>query len=295
MSELSTLSIGFKGRGWKWRLRSDRSLGPDAAQSARGLSALGPLWLNQFVRIIYFSPHLDDAVLSAGGIIRKQTAAGIPVEIWTFMSGAPEVQELAEFARTMHQVWGYGTPAEAVEIRRAEDRRAAAQVGAKAVHFDFLDCIYRRGKSGEGLYSDAALPIHPEDADLPAQVAQAMIAWLKPEDTVVCQLAIGRHVDHVIVRKAAEMLQRALTYDADIPYVLNHPDELAPSIAGMQDSFQPVSEDELRSWIEAVSCYASQVESIFGSWDLMHERLRTHWSEQRGVHFWNNNQNNSKP
>ena len=209
------------------------------------------------------------------------------------MSGVPEVQELAEFARTMHQIWGYGTPAEAVEIRRAEDRRAAARVGAKAVHFDFLDCIYRRGRNGEGLYSDAALPIQPEDADLPAQVAQAMIAWLQPDDTVVCQLAIGGHVDHVIVRKAAEMLHRPLTYDADIPYVLNHPEELAPNIAGMQESFQPVSEDGLRGWIEAIACYVTQVESIFGSWDLMHERMRAHWSERRGVHFWNKIRNSS--
>ncbi len=241
------------------------------------------------MRIIYMSPHLDDAVLSAGGLIRKQTRARLPVEIWTFMSGVPETQVLAKFAKTMHQVWGYGTPAEAIEIRRAEDRRAAAQVGAKAIHFNFLDCIYRRGKNGEGLYSDAELPIHPEDADLPAQVAQAMVAWLRSDDTVVCQLAIGRHVDHVIVRKAAEMLHRPLNYVADMPYVLNHPDELEPNIAGMRESFEPVSEAELKCWIEAIECYASQVESVFGSWELMRERMQAYWSEQKGMRFWNNN------
>ena len=243
------------------------------------------------MRIIYLSPHLDDAILSAGGLIRQQTQVGIPVETWTFMAGVPPTEELAEFGKTMHQIWGYGTPAEAIEIRREEDRRAAAEVGARAVHFDFLDCIYRRGKNGEGLYADAELPLDPEDADLPAQVAQAMIAWLQPDDRLVCQLAIGGHVDHLVVRKAAEMLQRPLTYDADIPYLLNHPNELDQNVAGMQESLQPVSETELESWIAAIECYATQVESVFGSWGIMREQMQAYWSEYKGVRFWNNKTN----
>lgn len=240
------------------------------------------------MRIIYLSPHLDDAVLSAGGLIRQQTRAGIPVETWTLMAGVPATEDLGEFAKTMHEIWGYGTPAQAMNIRRAEDRHAAAHVGAKPVHFDFVDCIYRRGRDGEALYADAGLPIHPDDSDLPAQVAQAMLAWLQPDDTLVCQLAIGEHVDHVIVRKAAEMLGRPLIYDADIPYLLNHPDELPQSVAGMQASLQPVSEAEFKIWIEAIECYASQVESIFGSWNLMRQRMQAHWSVFYGVRFWNN-------
>lgn len=41
------------------------------------------------MRWIYISPHLDDAVLSAGGLIYEQTRAGHEVEIWTFMCGFP--------------------------------------------------------------------------------------------------------------------------------------------------------------------------------------------------------------
>jgi hypothetical protein len=37
------------------------------------------------MRWIYLSPHLDDAALSAGGLIYEQTQAGIQVEIWTFI------------------------------------------------------------------------------------------------------------------------------------------------------------------------------------------------------------------
>ncbi len=238
------------------------------------------------MRIVYFSPHLDDAVLSAGGLIRSQTEAGVPVEVWTLMSGIPEDPELSEFAQYLHTLWGLGTPQGAVKARRAEDDQAVASLGAKPVHFDFLDCIYRRGRLGQSLYSDVEVPVASDDADLPAQIAQAMIAWLRPDDMLVCQLAIGRHVDHVIVRQAAEMLRRPLTYDADIPYLLNHPEELEPNTLGMREALQPVSQANLQCWIAAIESYASQIESVFGSHEAMLQRMNEFWSDQHGVRFW---------
>ncbi len=238
------------------------------------------------MRIIYLSPHLDDAVLSAGGLIRLQAEAGIPVEIWTFMAGVPSSDDLPEFAQVMHQIWGFRSVDEAIATRRGEDRRAAAELGAAAVHFDFLDCIYRRGRDGQALYSDVTVAIQPDDAELPLAIWQAVASRLEPDDRVVCQLAIGRHVDHVIVRQAAELLHRPLLYDADMPYVLNHPDELEPAISGLVGSLEPVSEEGFRCWVSAIDCYASQVDSVFGSHEFMLERMQAYWREYRGVRLW---------
>jgi LmbE family N-acetylglucosaminyl deacetylase len=238
------------------------------------------------MRMIYLSPHLDDAVLSAGGLIHTQAASGMAVEIWTFMAGLPGDRELPEFAQVMHRIWGFRTVEEAIETRRSEDARAAAVAGATPVHFDFLDCIYRRGRAGEALYSDVTLPIQPDDAGLPAQVAEVLSGRLRPDDIVVCQLAIGRHVDHVIVRQAAESLHRPLVYDADMPYLLNHPEELRPNITGLVETLHPVLEDDLRCWIAGIECYSSQVDSVFGSHDAMREAMQAYWSEYHGVRFW---------
>jgi LmbE family N-acetylglucosaminyl deacetylase len=241
------------------------------------------------MRYIYFSPHLDDAILSAGGLISDQTKSGIPVEIWTFMSGVPDGEQLTDFAQSMHKIWGTTSAKETIQIRRDEDKLAASQVGAKAVHFDFLDCIYRRGKNGEGLYETAVfIPPHAEDSDLPAQIAQTMVAWLKPDDIVISQLAIGGHVDHILVRKAAEMLKRKLVFDADIPYLLNYPDDLSPKTVGLKDSIQPVSEIGLEMWLKAIEAYGSQLDSVFESRDSMRDRMRAYWLERRGIQFWSN-------
>ncbi len=240
------------------------------------------------MRWIYLSPHLDDAILSAGGLIYEQTKAGLPVEIWSFMCGFPEESELTDFAKVLHMMWGTGTAEETTRLRREEDKKAVAILGAKAVHFDFLDCIYRRGRNGEALYTDIYVPPHAAEADLPAQIAQTMIAWLKPDDVVVCQLGIGSHVDHVIVRKAAEMLKRPLVYDADMPYLLKNPQELSPKTAGMKESVEPVSESGLNSWIEAINAYTSQLSSVFDSPAVtpMPEKMRAYWSERQGIPLW---------
>ena len=239
------------------------------------------------MRYIYFSPHLDDAILSAGGLIYDQTQAGHSVEIWTFMCGFPDETELTDFAKRMHESWGTTSAEETIRLRRAEDQKAAAMVGAKAVHFDFLDCIYRRGKNGEALYADDVfVPLNEAESDLPAQVAQTMIAWLKPDDFVIAQLAIGGHVDHLIVRRAAEMLRIPLNYHADIPYLFRNPQEIASKTTGMKDSVQPVSEAGLKVWQDAIEIYASQFSTLFDSHEIMRQEIRGYWSERKGIRFW---------
>ncbi len=239
------------------------------------------------MRYIYLSPHLDDAILSAGGLIYEQTQSGAPVEIWTFMCGFPPEGEISPLAQKLHTEWGFSSARETVEMRRLENLNATAIVGAKAVQFDFLDCIYRRGKNGDWLYADNIFdPPHADEADLPAEIAKVIAPRTQPDDVLVCQLTVGNHVDHVTVRKAAELLERPLIYDADIPYLLNHPDELNPKTAGMKAKAHSVSEAGLKAWQEAIAAYASQIAVLFESPELMQEKIQAYWSERRGIRFW---------
>ncbi len=238
------------------------------------------------MRWIYLSPHLDDAVLSAGGLIYDQVQAGLPVEIWTLMAGYPTEGEFSQFAQLQHYMWGFPTAEAAASARREEDRRAASVVGTKAVHLDFLDCIYRRGVDGEWLYSDINVPPHAEDANLLDRIAEAISARIQPDDVLVCQLAIGSHVDHVLVRQGAEKTGRPLLYDIDIPYYLSRPESLAQTTAGMTKSVYPISENGLKAWHEAVLEYKSQL-PLFGEYmytpEKAEEALRTYRDQQGGI------------
>jgi len=238
------------------------------------------------MRWIYLSPHLDDAVLSAGGLIYEQTSTGAPVEIWTFMAGAPSDTEYSPFAQLLHQQWGFSSADETVASRREEDKNAASLVGATTVHFDFLDCIYRRDENGEWPYYEIYLPPQPMDSDLPRQIAETISPRLKPDDKLVCQLSVGSHIDHVLVRQAAELLGRPLVYDIDVPYIFYKSDELVPKSAGMKEKTHSVSESGLKLWKEAVLAYKSQLPVLgeaMSTPEQAVESIQSYWAEWKGI------------
>lgn len=244
------------------------------------------MWDNPSMRWIYLSPHLDDAVLSAGGFLYEQARAGIPVEIWTVICGFPPQGELTPFAQVQHYVWGTGTAEETVKLRRSEDVEAARIIGAKTVHFDIPDCIYRRGPDAEPLYLDIYVQPHAAEAQLPDQIAEMIAPRLQPDDQVICQLGVGDHVDHILVRQAAERLNRPLWYAADLPYLFKQPGELAPLVAGMEESVYAITEAGLKAWIEAALAYESQLSSLFESKEQVEEDIRAYYAERSGFSLW---------
>jgi LmbE family N-acetylglucosaminyl deacetylase len=244
------------------------------------------------MRWIYLSPHLDDAVLSAGGLIYEQIRSGVPVEIWTCMCGYPPdlpEGEYSSFAQLQHAQWGFSSAVEGIRIRREEDKNAAARAGASVVHFDFLDCIYRRGVNGDWLYGDVFESAREEDSEIPAQIAEVVSAHLTREDVLVCQLSVGSHVDHVLVRQAAEMLGRPLLYDVDIPYLFKIPHELELKAAGMKESVHLVTETGLRFWQEAILEYKSQIAVLgdsFNTPEKAWKAIQSYWAERKGISLW---------
>lgn len=245
------------------------------------------------MRWIYISPHLDDAVLSAGGLIHDQARDGKRVEIWTLACGFPPQADLSPLAQVLHFQWGFASAEETVHQRRAEDERAAAILGVQTVHFDFPDCIYRRDAEGQPLYPmDIFAEPHPADADLPGRMTAALQSRLAVNDVLVCPLGIGGHVDHVLTRRAVEGLvrseagglKRRLLYYADIPYWLNHPEALAPSTNGAQAEFWKVSRQGLSAWVEGILAYASQLSTLFESLDKMQELIEGYGRE--GLRLW---------
>ena len=238
------------------------------------------------MRWIYLSPHLDDAVLSAGGLIYDQTTAGTPVEIWTFMAGAPSDTEFSPFAQELHSRWGFADAEEALSLRREEDRQAAAIVGATVQYFDFLDCIYRRDENGNWPYDNIYLPLQEMDKNLPSQIAETISPRLAPDDVLVCQLSVGSHIDHVIVRQAAELLGRPLIYDIDVPYIFYKAEEYEPKSAGMKEKVYPVTGAGLKSWQEAVLAYKSQLPVLGDAMEtpeMARESILSYWEEWRGI------------
>jgi len=238
------------------------------------------------MRWIYLSPHLDDAVFSAGGLIYEQARAGLPVEIWTFMCGFVPESDASPFAQFLHSQWGFSSAEETIRLRRAEDKNAASILGAGVVHFDFPDCIYRRGADGEWLYSAVFVPPQPEDAWIPPKIAQNIADRLQTDDVLVCQLGLGSHVDHVLLRQGAELVRKPLFYAMDVPYIFYDPREAEAKSAGMKESVPLITETGLNRWKEAALAYKSQISGlgkVFDTPEKVQESIQAYWAERAGI------------
>ncbi len=241
----------------------------------------------------YLSPHLDDAVLSCGGVIAGQAETGDRVTILNLCAGDPPDGPLSEFALDLHAQWGLGR--DAVVHRREEDRLACKIVGADRVFFQVPDCIYRRSpQDGRALYdSEGAIFGYPDPEETPLvrDLARA-IAQAVPEGAqLVCPLAIGGHVDHRLTRAAAESLDVPLLYYPDYPYVALH----ARWLSGQPDEAEsghwtsqlhPVAEDELSRWQRAVAAYRSQVPVFWTDAESMAEAIAVYHQRFAGILLW---------
>lgn len=225
--------------------------------------------------LIYLSPHLDDAALSCGGEIVLQTRAGGRVWVVTVFAGDPP-GPLSPFAQVMHQVWGLGDDAPAA--RRAEDLAALALLGAVALHWDLPDCIYRCDAAGAPLYADPGAlwgAIHPADEALVEPLARR-IAALPAADVLYAPLGAGNHVDHRLLRRAAEASGRALVFYEEYPYAEDPAAVEAAVGPELSAELVLLDEEALAARSAAVACYRSQISSFWRDVAEMDERLRAY-------------------
>lgn len=213
---------------------------------------------------VYLSPHLDDAVFSCGGRIVLQARAGMTVWVVTACAGSPE-GPLSDFAQALHEYWGLAG-ADAPAVRREEDRVALALLGAVAVHWDFRDCIYRRAPDGRFLYPNWESlwgPVVEEDQGVMEELTRR-IAEL-PSSAILCvPLGAGAHVDHRLVRWAAERTGRPLVYYEDYPYAGEAGKvEEALGEGDWKPEVVALGEAALEAKIAAARCYRSQITSFW--------------------------------
>ncbi len=234
---------------------------------------------------IYLSPHLDDAVYSCGGLIDAQIEAGDTVLIWTICAGEPPASQFSPFARALHAYWGVDGKT-VVRLRKEEDRSACVFLGADWQHGDLPDCIYRGDAAGEYLYlSEEDLFGTPSLAEAPLieNLARLFEASLPPAARIVVPLTLGNHVDHQVVRQAAEAADLPLWYYADYPYARQSSALalMAKLPQGARLHRFPLEARHVTRHIEAMARYASQLTSFWTDKAALTAEMRA-WADALG-------------
>jgi len=238
---------------------------------------------------IYLSPHLDDAALSCGGIIRDQVRSGDAVEVWTFFTADPPASPLSGFAAELHERWQGGQ--EAVRLRREEDETAMRVLGCSWQHLGFHDCIYRvdplTSKPLIHDLGDLFSPDYQVETALLIRLEEELQHRLSGSARLYVPLSVGEHVDHRLVRMAAERLARPLVYYADFPYAAQEPDQLKRKVPpGALPLEVHLSQTALKTWQQAIACYKSQISSFWSSIEDMKKAIVDYARQPVSTTLW---------
>lgn len=241
---------------------------------------------------IYLSPHLDDGALSCGGQISRAVRGGERVLVATLFAAPEPAGPLSELATMLHRGWGL-PDGRVIAIRRDEDRKACRALGAEPLHLELPEAPYRRhSESGEPLYAGAkALFGSVADGDEGTRAAlRASLEELPPARRVIAPLAVGGHVDHVLVRGAAERcFGSALEHYEDFPYV-------ATSWRALSRVLRPrrawasrviaLDEEDVATRCAAIACYRSQLRPLFKTARRMERMVRRQVARTGGERLW---------
>ncbi|MCB9419283.1 MAG: PIG-L family deacetylase [Ardenticatenaceae bacterium] len=248
--------------------------------------------MKPFYDTIYLSPHLDDAALSCGGMIWSDTAVNQSNLIITVMAGDPPQATHSDYVASLHQRWNLN--ADAVAVRRQEDATACHILGADYWHWDVPDCIYRHHPgNGQPFYvSDADIfgRIHPQETGLVERLSR-LIAALPAHDRLIVPLTAGHHVDHQLVRLAAERSSRPdrLVYYEDYPYVRDEA-ALTAVIPTSSDDWQaqviPLAATAVAAKIEAVAAFQSQLSTFFNGRADLAAQISNYVQKVGGERLW---------
>lgn len=222
-------------------------------------------------RHLFLSPHYDDIPLSAGATVRLLADNGrTPETLIVFGSEPDHTRPLSSFAQAMHEDWGF-TAREVIASRRAEEAAAAELLGAMECVLPFRDAIYRENHylSDDDLFGDPA----DAERELPARIAASLDLPDQPDADarVYAPLAVGRHVDHQVVYRAAILLAAKgwdVWFYEDMPYALKQ-GAFAARIAEISAATRiaPVARVPAQAaWdakLDAILSYPSQLETVF--------------------------------
>jgi LmbE family N-acetylglucosaminyl deacetylase len=248
--------------------------------------------MREWYKAIYLSPHLDDAALSCGGQICQETGKHHPILIVTVMAGEPDANvKLSDFAKSLHRRWELAR--DAVVVRRAEDVVACQILQADHLHWSMPECIYRvdsaTGKPCYPSWESIITSRHPADERVVDWLTHQLLQ-LPAADQIIAPLTAGNHVDHRLVRQAAEQVfGNTLIYYEDFPYVTD-PENLTAVLTSTPKDWQAMrielTATAVRAKTEAVWAYASQRSTFFETRTDMENKIQQYTTKVGGERNW---------
>lgn len=233
------------GRKWSWRNVAEKM---DEFYNSKISKYNEPVRENiiqkivsQRIPCIFVSPHLDDAILSAGGLI-SYLADKTEVKVINVFTEASKPPYTLSTKRFLSQC-GYDDANLLFKNRVAEDGGLFNSLSIKPINLGFIDAPFRKYDNPNLLRKLLAkllpefihiYPVHrlniasnkisPADSAMIYEIKNNLneiTSGLK-DFYVFCSFATDTHIDHVIIRKVCSENFKKVIFWSDYPYFKNN-------------------------------------------------------------------------
>lgn len=218
--------------------------------------------LNNKKNYYFISPHLDDAILSAGALIYELKERGRVKIITIFTKGDKSFLK-----------------------RKIEDKNVCRFLKINYLHLDFIDALWRNSyRSMEDLFVKKVNSTK-EEQNLEAAIVNKLKKTINNEKGLVfAPLSIGNHIDHRIVNKICRDNFTDVIYWEDYPY------NLKSKISSQFIKKNNLGCFEFKKNIfrkeKLIKFYSSQIQSLFGDKPIIIKKERYYFLPQ--LKFINN-------
>ncbi len=212
--------------------------------------------LNNNTRLFFISPHLDDAILSAGGLIYDLKDNNKIKIITVFTKGDKFFVD-----------------------RKMEDKKVCQYLGVNYLHLGFKDALWRKTYNSIKNIFSKKINSTKEEAELEKIIIKKLKKIIKnTKNTIIfAPLSIGNHIDHRIINKICRENFTNVIYWEDYPYnlKLNLSEELVKknSLTKFEFSKNLLVKDKL------IKFYKSQITSLFGDKPIILKKEKYYFSE----------------
>ena len=188
----------------------------------------------QKIPVFFVSPHLDDAALSCGELIRKLGTLTSITVINVFTRAGNGRQTV--IAKKAVKASKFLSALDLYIERVSEDKKALESINAKVINLNYIDAPWRKIKKPSIIRKTLSIlvpefihvyptyrfhisngKIAKEDNELITKINKNLKEIISKNSIVFCPFGIGNHVDHLLTKKAVEKCFDPI-YWMDQPY-----------------------------------------------------------------------------
>lgn len=234
----------------------------------------------------FISPHLDDAVLSAGGLL-SHLAGKTPVTLINIFTN-PGDKPYTMAAKGYLRDCGFTDAGSLYAKRYEEDAAVCALLGIQSINLGFIDGSFRRRTKTSRIVKYIAkkipevehsyplgrkiLRIAKDDRTMAIQIAKKLKELVAGENqfVVFCPLGTVKHMDHVLTRDLCIATFKNIIFWNDYPYILTS--HKTRRQLKKRPLTQFVWNDNLAMKKKLIATYTSQLPSLFHGKEISADR-----------------------